>query len=88
MSGTRWHLLTTVPNAPCAHALVQSLRARGIDSKVVSDSTLLGEARACRIMVEEPLAARAHRMLEDGQFTDEELTFLATGEVSCDDAKE
>jgi hypothetical protein len=88
MSGTRWHLLTTAPNAPCAHALVQSLRARGIDSKVVSDSTLLGEARVCRIMVAESLAARAHQMLEEGQFTDAELAFLATGAASCDDAKE
>ncbi len=78
MSQSRWHVLTTAPDLPSAHALVETLLAQGIDSHVVPDSTLLGEAMPCRVVVD----------MSQGQFTDEELTFLATGEVSCDAAKE
>jgi len=44
MSQARWHVLTTAPDLPSAHALVETLMAQGIDSHVVPDSTLLGEA--------------------------------------------
>jgi len=88
MSQSRWHVLTTAPDLPSAHALVESLLAQGIDSHVVPDSTLLGEAMPCRVVVDSALAHRAQWAISQGQFTDEELTFLATGEVSCDAAKE
>jgi hypothetical protein len=42
----------------------------------------------CRVVVDSTLAHRAQWAMSQGQFTDEELTFLATGEVSCDAAKE
>ena len=62
--------------------------AQGITSHVVPDSTLLGEAIPCRVLVDKALAHRAKWVMSQGQFTDEELTFLATGVVSCDAAKE
>ena len=67
---------------------METLLAQGIDSHVVPDSTLLGEAMPCRVVVDSTLAHRAQWAMSQGQFTDEELTFLATGEVSCDAAKE
>jgi hypothetical protein len=88
MSQSRWHVLTTAPDLPSAHALVESLLAQGINSHVVPDSTLLGEAMPCRVVVDSSLAHRAQWVMSQGQFTDEELTFLATGVVSCDAAKE
>jgi hypothetical protein len=88
MSQSRWHVLTTAPDVPSAHALVETLLAQGIDSHVVPDSTLLGEAMPCRVVVDSSLAHRAQWVMSQGQFTDEELTFLATGAVSCDAAKE
>ena len=88
MSQSRWHVLTTAPDLPSAHALVETLLAQGIDSHVVPDSTLLGEAMPCRVVVDSSLAHRARWAMSQGQFTDEELTSLATGEVSCDAAKE
>ena len=88
MSQSRWHVLTTAPDLPSAHALVETLMAQGIDSHVVPDSTLLGEAMPCRVVVDSTLARRARWVMSQGHFTDEELTFLATGEVSCDAAKE
>jgi hypothetical protein len=39
-------------------------------------------------VVDAALAHRARWVMAQGQFTDEELTFLATGVVSCDAAKE
>jgi hypothetical protein len=88
MSQSRWHVLTAAPDLPSAHALVESLLAQGINSHVVPDSTLLGEAMPCRVVVDAALAHRAQWVMSHGQFTDEELTFLATGVVSCDAAKE
>jgi hypothetical protein len=52
------------------------------------DSTLLGQALPCRVMVESALVHRAHSLMSQGQFTDDELTFLATGVAMCDEAKE
>jgi hypothetical protein len=62
--------------------------AQGVTCHVVPDSTLLGQALPCRVMVDSALAHRAKWVLSQGQFTDEELTFLATGVVSSDAAKE
>jgi hypothetical protein len=49
---------------------------------------LLGQALPCRVLVDSTLAYRAKQIMTQGQFTDEELTFLATGVLSCDAAKE
>jgi len=39
-------------------------------------------------MVDSALLHRANWVMSQGQFSDEELTFLATGAVWCDAAKE
>jgi hypothetical protein len=88
MARPKWHVVTTAPDLPSAHALVEILMAQGITSHVVPDSTLLGEALPCRVVVDAAQAHRAKWVMSEGQFTDEELTFLATGVVSCDAAKE
>jgi hypothetical protein len=80
--------LTTAPDLPSARALVEVLMAQGITSHVVPDSTLLGEALPCRVVVDSVQAHRAKWVMSQGQFSEEELTFLATGVVSCDAAKE
>jgi hypothetical protein len=88
MSQPKWHVLTTAPDLPSAHALVGYLRSQGIPCQMVPDSTVLGQAMPCRIVVDPALANRAQAALSQGNFSDEELTFLATGAVSCDAAKE
>ncbi len=88
VSQPKWQLLTTAPDLPSAHALVETLMAQGITCHAAPDSTLLGQALPCRVMVDSALAHRAKWVLSQGQFTDEELNFLATGVVSCDAAKE
>jgi hypothetical protein len=74
-----WKLLTTAPNAPSADALLRWLADHGVVSKIVSDTSLLGEFQLCRIFVEVTQAHRAQWLLAQRNFPDEELTFLATG---------
>jgi hypothetical protein len=88
MLQSNWQVLTTAPDLPSAHALVEILTGQGITAHVVPDSTLLGQALPCRVMVDSAQAHRARWLMSQSQFTDEELAFLATGVVSCDAAKE
>jgi hypothetical protein len=82
-----WELLIALPNAPLAHALVELLSAQGVDCKLVSDTTLLGEGRACRVFVGSAQVHRARRLLAQQDFSDEELTLLATGGLTPDEAE-
>jgi len=74
-----WQYLTTAPNAPSAHALLSWLADYGVVSKIISDTSLLGEFQLCRVFVDVTQAHRAQRLLAQRNFSDEELTFLATG---------
>jgi len=88
MSETKWQLLTTAPNIPAAHAIANLLKERGVDCRLKSDTSLLGEGRQCAILVEASVLHRANHVLAEATFTDAELDFLATGHLSCDAAKE
>jgi hypothetical protein len=79
---TSWQFLTTAPNVPSAHALLSWLADYGVVSKMVSDTSLLGEFQLCRVFVEVTQAHRAQWLLAQRNFSDEELTFLATGGVA------
>jgi hypothetical protein len=74
-----WQLLTTAPNAPSAHTLVSWLADYGVASKIVSDTSLLGEFQLCRVYIDVTQAHRAQWLLAQRNFSDEELTLLATG---------
>lgn len=84
----KWRLLTTAPDLPSAQALAEALTARGITCRLMPDSTLLGQALPCRVMVDSAQLHQARSVMTQGQFTDDELAFLATGAVTCDAAKE
>lgn len=85
-SNLAWDVVATFSDVPSAHAMATLFRAEGVPAEVVSDTSLLGEARRCEIRVPSELAHRARWLLF--QFTDAELTFLATGELeSGDDAE-
>lgn len=78
----QWRLLTTAPNVPSAHALANSLAAYGVVSKIVSDTSLLGEWQLCRVFVDTVQVRRAQWLLAQNQFSDQELDFLATGDLA------
>jgi hypothetical protein len=76
-----WKIIATVPDTMSAQALLTYLEAEGVPSRVQTDTSLLGEARRCDILVPLELSHRARSLLAQGNFTDAELTFLATGEL-------
>lgn len=84
MSDSQWQPVVMVLDTLSANALAERLRLEGIPARVDSDSSLLGAARPCRVLVERANLQRARWLLASGGFTDEELTYLATGELPSD----
>jgi hypothetical protein len=87
-SNSDWDVVATFPDVPSAHVLAVLLRAEGVPAELVSDTSLLGEARRCEVRVPSELVRRARWLMSQAQFTDAELTFLATGELDGDDNAE
>jgi hypothetical protein len=79
-----WQLLITISDVPSAHAFAQVLAAEGIEARVDSDASVLGQAAPCRIYVDAAQMHRARWALSQRNFSDAELTFLSTGELPAD----
>jgi hypothetical protein len=80
VSETEWRLLTTLPDLPSAQSLAEVLMDDGIVARVMSDASVLGQAAPSRIYVDATHLYRARWFMDQRQFTDEELAYLATGE--------
>jgi hypothetical protein len=78
MNDDSWCFLTDAPDAPSANALLAELMGNGVAARIVADTVLLGEARACRVFVRASQVHRARWLVGDLRFSDEELTCLAT----------
>jgi hypothetical protein len=87
MSQSDWALLTSLPDAPSAQSLVDALFAYGVAARVESEPALLGEVRNCNVLVQVKLLHRARWFLAQGQISDAELEFLATGKLPSEDEK-
>jgi hypothetical protein len=87
-SNLAWEIVATFSDIPSAQALVSLFRAEGVPAEVVSDTSLLGQARHCEVRVSPVLAHRARWLMSQGQFTDAELAFLATGKLDGADSAE
>lgn len=81
MADSAWKSLVTVADTLSAQALIDRLQLEGVPARIESDSSLLGAARLCHVMVPTNQVHRARRLLEAESFTDAELRFLATGEL-------
>jgi hypothetical protein len=55
-SNLAWDVVATFSDVPSAHAMVALFRGEGVPAEVVSDTSLLGEARRCEIRVPPELA--------------------------------
>jgi len=84
MSAPTWHLLVTVYDTISAQLLTDRLNGEGVPTRVRSDSELLGMARTCQILVPEDLLHRARCVLSFEQFSENELSYLATGRLGTD----
>jgi hypothetical protein len=85
-SNLAWDVVVTFSDVPSAHAMAVLFRAEGVPAEVISDTSLLGEARLCEVRVPPDLAHRARWLMSQAQFTDAELSFLATGELDGADS--
>jgi hypothetical protein len=79
-----WQLLITISDVPSAHAFADVLAADGIDVRVDSDASVLGQAAPCRIYVDSAQIRQARWALSQRSFSDAELTFLSTGELPAE----
>jgi hypothetical protein len=80
-SNSSWEVVASFSDAASAHAMLVMFRGEGVPADVVGDTSLLGEARHCEVRVPSELAHRARWLMSQAQFTDTELTYLATGEL-------
>lgn len=85
-SGQKWQAVASLSDVPSAQVLAQRLIFEGVPARVMSDPQLLGEGRGCEVQVPSVLAHRARWVMSQAQFTDAELTFLATGKLGGDDS--
>jgi hypothetical protein len=85
MAEIQWKLLTCLWDVPSARVLTELLVREGITTRVVTDAVVMGEAAPCRIFVDAAQAHRARLLLSPEQLSENELTFLATGELPGDE---
>lgn len=78
----------TVFDTISAQVLAERLNAEGVPTRLKADSELLGVARSCEILVPAALLRRAQRLLSSSEFSESELSFLATGELGSDRTEE
>jgi hypothetical protein len=76
-----WQLLITLSDVPSAQAFAAVLNAEGIGVRVDTDAGVLGQAAPCRIYVDATQLRQARWALSQRNFSDDELTYLATGEL-------
>lgn len=74
-------VVATFSDHPSAQLLGESLRAEGLPVHIKADSSILGEARRCDVLVPTEFAHRARWLLTRNQVSDAELLYLATGET-------
>lgn len=76
-----WKLLITLSDVPSAQAFTAVLAAEGIGVRVDTVASVLGQAAPCRIYVDATQLRQARWALAQRSFSDDELTYLATGEL-------
>jgi hypothetical protein len=79
--GVKWQLFTTISDVPSAQVFAEALQADSIRVRLVSDANVLGQAAPCRVYVDAAHMHRARWVLAQRNFSDEELTWLSTGEL-------
>jgi hypothetical protein len=79
-----WQLLITISDVPSAHAFAGVLSAEGIEVRIDTDASVLGQAAPCRLYVNATQVRQARWALSQRSFSDAELTFLSTGESPAD----
>lgn len=77
MTTTGWKRVATLLDTVSAEAIRRLLAAEGVPAAIRSDSSLLGEARSCEVVVPPAWQQRAQEILEERQVSEVELERLA-----------
>jgi hypothetical protein len=76
-----WSAVATFGDPISAEALAGRLASEEVPCRIVSNETLPGLATAFAVLVPAELLHRAQWVLKQADFSEQELTYLATGEL-------
>jgi hypothetical protein len=85
MSESEWRLLACLSDVPSASVLAEILSSEQVAVRIITDAALMGQAAPCRVFVAATQAHRAQWILSQRALTEEELTWLAIGELTQDE---
>jgi len=80
-----WSVVATFADPISAEAMAGRLTSDEVQCQIVSNETLPGLATAFAVLVPTELLHRAQWLLKQANFSDEELTYFATGELPTGD---
>lgn len=87
MSESEWRLLACLSDVPSAAVLAEILTSEQVQVRIITEAALMGQAAPCRVFVAAAQAHRAQWILSQRALTEAELTFLATGELTEEEAE-
>jgi hypothetical protein len=82
-----WSVVATFADPISAEALSGRLTSEDVPCQVVSNDTLPGLATEFAVLVPTELLHRAQWILKQADFSEQELTYLATGKLPDDGAR-
>lgn len=86
MSESEWRLLACLSDVPSAAVLAEILSSEQVQVRILTEAALMGQAAPCRVFVAAAQAHRAQWILAQRALTEAELIFLATGELTEEEA--
>jgi len=78
---SKWEPAISVIDVRVAHSVAKLLEAEMISVQVMPESQIIGTSPSWTVLVPAGQSEAARQLLAQSQFTDAELTFLATGEL-------
>lgn len=80
-----WEKFESYADEASAEALVELLRSKGVPARVETLSPIPGVVENVVVMVSSELAHRARFVIASQQVSNEELEYVATGELNVDE---
>jgi hypothetical protein len=87
VSEDSWSAVATFPDSLSAEPLAGLLQSEGLECQIVRNESLPGLVTDVAVMVPTALLHRAQWILSQARVSDEELSYLATGELPGDAPK-
>lgn len=83
-----WQQFAEYSDVASAEAAAGLLRSEGVPAEVVPEEPVPGLIQGFRLVVPKDMLHRARWVVSNATFTDEELAFFATGELSPNNSNE